>query len=102
MLPVERLGQIVEYAPTVALFERVLHPYTKALFSAVLPDHPDAQSEEMVLPGEVPSPLDPPSGCRFHTRCPFATEECARREPPLREVSPGYKVACHLYPGTDP
>ena len=91
------LGQIVEYAPTIDLFERVLHPYTKALFSAVLPDHPDAQSEEIVLAGEVPSPLDPPSGCRFHTRCPFATDECSAVQPPLREVAPGYKVACHLY-----
>ena len=91
------LGQIVEYAPTVDLFERVLHPYTKALFSAVLPDHPDAQSEEIVLPGEVPSPLDPPSGCRFHTRCPFATDECSLKQPPLREIAPGYRVACHLY-----
>ena len=91
------LGQIVEYAATEDLFEKILHPYTKALFSAVLPDNPDLQNDEIVLTGEVPSPLDPPSGCRFHTRCPFVKPECATREPVLREVAPGHLVACHLY-----
>lgn len=91
------LGQIVEYAPTAELYDNVLHPYTKALFSAVLPDHPDQQQDEIVLPGEVPSPLNPPSGCRFHTRCPFFMEACAHHEPPLREAAPGHLVACHLY-----
>ena len=91
------LGQIVDYAPTEELFENVLHPYTKALFSAVLPDHPDLRNDEIVLTGEVPSPLDPPSGCRFHTRCPFVMPECSRGEPPLRESTPGHWVACHLY-----
>ncbi len=91
------LGQIVEYAPTPELFDHVLHPYTQALFSAVLPDHPALQHDEMVLPGEVPSPLDPPSGCRFHTRCPFVMPECAHEEPPLHETAPGHWVACHLY-----
>lgn len=91
------LGQIVDYAPTEELFGNVLHPYTKALFSAVLPDHPDLQNDEVVLPGEVPSPLDPPSGCRFHTRCPFAKPECTTVEPELREASPQHLVACHLY-----
>ncbi|NKB55415.1 MAG: ATP-binding cassette domain-containing protein [Alphaproteobacteria bacterium] len=91
------LGEIVEYAPTEDLFDKVLHPYTKALFSAVLPDHPDAQNDEIVLTGEVPSPLDPPSGCRFHTRCPFAMDECRVTSPPLRENAPSHRVACHLY-----
>ena len=91
------LGQIVDYAPTEELFGNVLHPYTKALLSAVLPDHPDLQHDEIVLTGEVPSPLDPPSGCRFHTRCPFVFPKCAQEEPPLREAAPGHLVACHLY-----
>lgn len=91
------LGQIVDYAPTEELFRNVLHPYTKALLSAVLPDHPDLQNDEIVLTGEVPSPLDPPSGCRFHTRCPFVMPKCAREEPPLRKAAPGHLVACHLY-----
>ena len=91
------LGKIVDYAPTEELFNNVLHPYTRALFAAVLPDHPDLQNDEAVVMGEVPSPLDPPSGCHFHTRCPFAKPECAQVEPPLRETSPGHLVACHLY-----
>jgi oligopeptide/dipeptide ABC transporter ATP-binding protein len=90
------LGQIVEYAPTEELYNNVLHPYTKALFSAVLPDHPDIQKDEIVLPGEVPSPINPPSGCRFHTRCPFFMEKCSHIEPELREVAPNHLVACHL------
>ena len=91
------LGQIVDYAPTEELFGNVLHPYTKALFSAVLPDHPDSRNDEVVLSGEVPSPLNPPSGCRFHTRCPFAKPECSSVEPLLREAAPNHLVACHLY-----
>ena len=90
------LGQIVEYAPTEKLFENVRHPYTKALFSAVLPDHPDHQQEEIVLSGEVPSPLNPPSGCRFHTRCPFVMDQCREVEPPVRTDNTGHRVACHL------
>ena len=91
------LGKIVEYGPTEQLFESVAHPYTKALFSAVLPPRPDEREEEIVLAGEVPSPLNPPSGCRFHTRCPFAIERCAREEPPLVEIAPGHVAACHLH-----
>jgi len=91
------LGQIVDYAPTETLFSNALHPYTKALLSAVLPDHPDLRDDEIVLTGEVPSPLNPPSGCRFHTRCPFVLPKCAREEPPLRKAAPGHLVACHLY-----
>ena len=92
------LGKIVEYAPTQALFDDVRTPTRKALFSAVLPPRPDQRDEEIVLSGEMPSPLNPPSGCRFHTRCPFAMPQCSREEPPLREVAPGHLAACHLHP----
>jgi oligopeptide/dipeptide ABC transporter ATP-binding protein len=90
------LGKIVEYAPTPALFEDVRHPYTKALLSAVLPPRPDRAEEEIVLAGEIPSPLNPPRGCRFHTRCPFVMRRCSHEEPNLRETAPGHLVACHL------
>jgi oligopeptide/dipeptide ABC transporter ATP-binding protein len=93
------LGKIVEYAPTRSLFEDVRHPYTKALFSAVLLAHPGSRTEEVVLSGEVPSPLDPPGGCRFHTRCPYAMPRCSGEEPALRELTPRHNVACHLYDG---
>jgi len=91
------LGKIVEKAPTQALFDDVRHPYTKALFSAVLMARPGQQDEEIELKGEVPSPLNPPSGCRFHTRCPYVMPRCSQEEPPLRDVTPGHAVACHLF-----
>jgi len=91
------LGKIVEHAPTRALFDAVRHPYTKALFSAVLLARSAQPAQEIVLAGEVPSPLNPPGGCRFHTRCPMAMPRCSTVEPALREVSPGHRVACHLY-----
>jgi oligopeptide/dipeptide ABC transporter ATP-binding protein len=91
------LGQIVEYAPTEKLYTTPLHPYTQALFSAALPAHPDVQREEIVLRGEVPSPINPPAGCRFHPRCPVAAEQCATVAPTLREVEPQHTVSCHLY-----
>ena len=91
------LGQIVEHASTEALYTNPLHPYTKALFSAALPAHPDVRREEIVLPGEVPSPINPPSGCRFHPRCPFVKPECPQVEPVLKDVSSEHRVACHLY-----
>jgi len=91
------LGKIVEQAPTASLFEEVRHPYTKALFSAVLVAGPGQAAGEVELSGEVPSPLNPPSGCRFHTRCPYVMPQCAQVEPALREVSPGHAVACHLF-----
>ncbi len=91
------LGQIVEYSPTEELYENPLHPYTKALFSAALPAHPDDQREEIVLTGEVPSPINPPSGCRFHPRCPFAMDRCAVEIPQQLDKGNGHLVACHLY-----
>ena len=91
------LGQIVEYSPTEELYENPLHPYTKALFSAALPAHPVDHREEIVLTGEVPSPINPPSGCRFHPRCPFAMDRCAVEIPQQLDKGNGHLVACHLY-----
>ncbi len=91
------LGQIVEYSPTEELYENPLHPYTKALFSAALPSHPDVEREEIVLQGEVPSPINPPAGCRFHPRCPFAMDRCSVEEPVQKDVGSGHIVSCHLY-----
>jgi oligopeptide/dipeptide ABC transporter ATP-binding protein len=91
------LGKIVEKARTEELFKNPLHPYTRALFSAALPSHPDIEREEIILRGEVPSPINPPSGCRFHPRCPLAKPECATVEPVEKQVDAGHMVACHLY-----
>lgn len=91
------LGKIVEEAPPVELFTNPLHPYTKALISASLPAHPRQQREEIVLAGEVPSPLNPPSGCAFHPRCPFVMDHCSTEIPEYRDVGHGHQVACHLY-----
>jgi oligopeptide/dipeptide ABC transporter ATP-binding protein len=92
------LGKIVEKAKAKELFAKPLHPYTKALFSAALPSHPDSTQEEIILTGEVPSPINPPSGCRFHPRCPFAMEKCSHEIPELRTVAPDHLVSCHLVP----
>jgi len=91
------LGQIVEQGATEALYGDPRHPYTRALFSAALPADPDAPREEILLSGEVPSPIDPPSGCRFHPRCPMAMDQCSRVEPVRKAVGPDHVVACHLY-----
>ncbi|CAI8012935.1 Glutathione import ATP-binding protein GsiA [Geodia barretti] len=91
------LGQIVEFGPTKELFQNASHPYTKALMNAALPSHPDIEQEEMILTGEVPSPLNPPEGCRFHPRCPFVMERCSRDIPEVTELAPGHVVSCHLY-----
>ncbi|NLG27594.1 MAG: ABC transporter ATP-binding protein, partial [Chloroflexi bacterium] len=91
------LGQIVELAPREALCSNALHPYTRALISAIPRPDPSGKRERILLKGDVPSPMDPPSGCRFHTRCHAAMELCAQQEPVTREVEPGHWVACHLY-----
>ncbi len=92
------LGKIVEIAERDTLYQRPHHPYTQALFSAVpVPDPKLAQQRKrMVLPGEVPSPIRPPSGCRFHPRCPLAQQVCRTDEPALRVVGPNHRVACHF------
>jgi oligopeptide/dipeptide ABC transporter ATP-binding protein len=90
------LGKIVEIADKRALFTRPQHPYTEALLSAVPVPDPDAAKKRIILKGDVPSPINPPSGCRFHTRCPCAFERCSKEEPAMREVMPGHHVACHL------
>ncbi len=91
------LGQVVELSPVQDLFTNPSHPYTKALMSAALPSHPDMEQEEIILQGEVPSPLNPPSGCYFHPRCPAAMDRCAVDTPQLTEVSPGHTLTCHLF-----
>jgi len=91
------LGKLVEVAESLELCARPLHPYTKALYAASLPSHPDEAREEIVLTGEVPSAIDPPRGCHFHPRCPFAMPRCLEQEPALVELSAGHRVACHLY-----
>jgi oligopeptide/dipeptide ABC transporter ATP-binding protein len=90
------LGRIVESGDARQVANNPQHPYTQALFAASLPAHPDERREDLVLTGEVPTPLRPPSGCRFHPRCPCAMSRCARDEPVLAEVA-GRQVACHLY-----
>ena len=90
------LGQIVESAPTRKLFSETAHPYTKALLSAIPSLDPDAQHKAQKLEGEIPSPINPPPGCRFNTRCPFAQERCRSEVPEWREMSEGHHVACHF------
>jgi oligopeptide/dipeptide ABC transporter ATP-binding protein len=90
------LGKIVELADRVALFTRPQHPYTEALLSAVPIPDPGAARDRIILKGDVPSPIDPPAGCRFHTRCRYAVARCRVEEPSMREVFPGHQVACHL------
>jgi oligopeptide/dipeptide ABC transporter ATP-binding protein len=90
------LGKIVEIAKRSDLFLRPLHPYTEALLSAVPTPEPGVEKKRIVLQGDVPSPINPPPGCRFHTRCPYAFDRCKTEEPVLRELAGGRRVACHL------
>ena len=91
------LGKMVEIADYDQLYEKRYHPYTEALLSAIPQVNQQDRKERIHLEGEVPSPTDPPSGCRFHTRCPKACDRCKAEEPALREIAPGHLVACHLY-----
>ncbi len=88
------LGKMVEMATREELFRNPLHPYTQALMSAIPVPDPHMKRERIILPGDVPSPLNPPSGCRFHPRCPVAMDHCSVEEPPFKEVSPDHWVAC--------
>ena len=90
------LGRIVEYTDKRTLFTRALHPYTESLLLAVPVPDPRVKRKKRVLQGDVPSPINPPTGCHFHTRCPYAEARCRVEEPALREVRPGQMVACHL------
>ena len=96
------LGKIVELADRNDLYDNPLHPYTKALLSAVpIPDPViEKQRERIILTGDVPSPINPPSGCRFHTRCPYVMDVCKRIDPIFSDQGSGHHVACHLYPGS--
>ncbi|NBZ86318.1 ABC transporter ATP-binding protein [Stagnihabitans tardus] len=95
------LGRLAELAPARDLFARPLHPYTRALLSAVPEPDPRAARSRQRLEGEVPSPLNPPQGCRFHTRCPLARDPCKTKVPAWREVAPDHRVACHAVTGKD-
>ncbi len=90
------LGTMMEFGSKKDIFENPLHPYTKALFSAIPTPNPDVKMNRMVLSGDIPSPANPPKGCRFHTRCPYATEKCKHVYPVFREYEPGHFAACHL------
>ena len=90
------LGRIVEYTDKRTLFTKPLHPYTESLLLAVPVPDPSIKRQKRVLQGDVPSPINPPSGCHFHTRCPYAVDRCRAETPLLREVKPGQMVACHL------
>src|SRR5262249_1984471 len=90
------LGKIVEIGPKSLLFSRQQPPYTEALLAAVPGPDPDAARQRIILKGDVPSPINPPSGCRFHTRCPYAFDRCRSEEPAMREVAAGQFAACHL------
>jgi peptide/nickel transport system ATP-binding protein len=96
-LAVMYAGKVVETGACDEVYTAPLHPYTQALLSAALPLHPSLRRQRMVLPGEVPNPLNPPAGCRFHPRCPKAMPQCQSHEPEWKEVSSGHYTACHLY-----
>ncbi|EGG35969.1 ABC transporter ATP-binding protein [Paenibacillus sp. HGF5] len=91
------LGALVETADKDTLYDRPLHPYTQALLSSVPVPDPKMKKERIILKGDLPSPVNPPTGCRFHTRCPSCMEVCKQITPVYREIEPGHQVACHLY-----
>jgi oligopeptide/dipeptide ABC transporter ATP-binding protein len=91
------LGKLVELARTAELYQRPLHPYSIALFSAIPVPDPTVKRERVILSGEVPSPVNPPSGCRFHPRCANAMQVCRTQEPKLMDVGNDHFVACHLF-----
>lgn len=91
------LGRMVELADSESLYETPLHPYTQALLSAVPIPDPTYEREQILLTGDIPSPSNPPQGCTFHTRCPFAMDVCKVTAPPFKEVKKGHSVACHLH-----
>lgn len=93
------LGNLVEYGPKADIFSNPLHPYTNALFSAIPMPDPDVKMNRVILQGSIPSPANPPKGCKFHTRCQKCMERCKVEEPVQREVEPGHYVVCHLYDG---
>ena len=90
------LGKMAELADRDELYRRPLHPYTQALMSAIPVPDPKLKKKRIILKGDVPSPLHPPSGCRFHPRCQFAQEICSKEEPAFREIVPGHWAACHF------
>ena len=90
------LGKICEVGPSDTMYEEPAHPYTKFLLSAALEADPNSPPNDEVLGGEPPSTMNPPSGCRFRTRCPYATDKCAAEEPLMRDIAPGHQVACHF------
>jgi oligopeptide/dipeptide ABC transporter ATP-binding protein len=96
------LGRLVEQAPTARLFGAPAHPYTKALLSAIPVPDPRRRRERIVLAGDVPSPANPPPGCRFHTRCPHVMERCRRETPPAYAVGAGHRAHCFLHDGAAP
>src|SRR5262245_2625089 len=96
-LAVMYAGKLVETGECDAVYAEPLHPYTQALLSAALPLHPSARRQRIVLAGEVPNPMNPPAGCRFHPRCPRALPQCRTEVPVFKEIRPGHATACHLY-----
>lgn len=91
------LGKMVELGGSESLYDKPLHPYTQALLSAVPVPDPNFEREQVIITGDIPSPSNPPSGCTFHTRCPFKMDVCTQVVPKFQEIEPGHSVACHLY-----